>query len=205
VYQAWIKARGFRTKLFQCDNRTGKYNNSLFLGILRENGITYELSPPYRQHRNGVAERMIQTLNIKARSMMKDGNVRIRFWPEAIRTTCYLHRRSPTTSLSRNRSPDQALFGTITQIQHLRLFVYKAYKHIPPAQQTEKKFKSHSRMCMMLGYVHVTNLARQAPRRHHGRRAHPCHTVANPCLRRHGHRHPTRLGAASQPLPISRR
>jgi len=51
----------------------------------------------------------------------------------------------------------------------------------------------------------ATNLARQAPRHHRGRRTHPCHTVANPCLRRHGHHHPTCLGAASQPLPISHR
>jgi len=65
-YQAWIKARGFGIKRFRCDSGTGKYNNSLFLGILRENGITYEPSPPYTQHKNGVAERMIRTLNTKA-------------------------------------------------------------------------------------------------------------------------------------------
>jgi len=100
MYQAWVKTRGFQIKWFRCDNGSREYNNSLFLGILRESGITYEPSPPYTQHKNGVAERMIRTLNTKARSMMKDGNVPIRFWPEAIRTACYLHQRSPTSSLS---------------------------------------------------------------------------------------------------------
>ena len=156
TYQAWVKTRGFRIKQFRCDNGSGEYNNSLFLGILRESGITYEPSPPYTQHKNGVAERMIRTLNTKARSMMRDGNVPIRFWPEAIRTACYLHRRSPTSSLSENRSPHEALFGTVPQIKHLRRFGCKVYKHVPPAQRPEKKFGSRSNICMMLGYVHDT-------------------------------------------------
>ena len=156
VYQAWVKVRGFQIKWFRCDNGSGEYNNSLFLGILGENGITYEPSPPYTQPKNGVAERMIRTLNTKARSMMQDGNVPIRFWPEAVRTACYLHRRSPTSSLSGNRSPYEALFGTVPQIKHLRRFGCKVFKHIPPAQRTEKKFGSRSNICMMLGYVHDT-------------------------------------------------
>jgi len=156
VYLAWVKARGFQIKRFRCDNGSGEYNNSRFLGILGESGITYEPSPPYTQHKNGVAERMIRTLNTKARSMMQDADVPIRFWPEAVRTACYLHRRSPTSSLSGNRSPYEALFGTVPQIKHLRRFGCKVFKHIPPAQRTEKKFGSRSNTCMMLGYVHDT-------------------------------------------------
>jgi len=156
AYQAWVRARGFQIKRFRCDNGSGEYNNSRFLGILEESGITYEPSPPYTQHKNGVAERMIRTLNTKARSMMQDGNVPIRFWPEAIRTACYLHRRSPTSSLSGNRSPYEALFGTVPQIKHLRRFGCKVFKHIPRAQRTEKKFGNRSNICMMLGYVHDT-------------------------------------------------
>ena len=99
---------------------------------------------------------MIWTLNAKARSMMLDANVPIVFWPEAIRTACYLHRRSPTSSLTDNRSPYEALYGTTPKIGHLRRFGCRAYKHIPPAQRTEKKFGNCSSMCMMLGYVHNT-------------------------------------------------
>jgi hypothetical protein len=156
IYHAWIKARGFQIKRFRCDNGSGEYNNAIFLGILGENGITYEPSPPYTQHKNGVAEQMIRTLNTKARSMMQDANVPIQFWPEAIRTACYLHRRSPTSSLSGNRSPHEALFGAIPQIEHLRRFGCRVFKHVPPAQRTEKKFGSRSTRCMLLGYVHDT-------------------------------------------------
>jgi hypothetical protein len=88
--------------------------------------------------------------------MMQDAHVRIRFWPEAVRTACYLYRRSPTSSLSGNCSPYEALFGTVPQIKHLRRFGCKVFKHIPAAQRTEKKFGSRSNICMMLGYVHDT-------------------------------------------------
>ena len=155
-YQAWVEAWGFRIKRFRCDNGSGDYNNSVFLALLGEKGISYEPAPPYTQHKNGVAERMIRTLNSKARSMMWEANVPSKFWPEAIRTACYLHRRSPTMSLSGNRSPFEALFGTVPPIEHLRRFKCHVFKHIPPAQRNEKKFGSRSNPSMTLGYVHNT-------------------------------------------------
>jgi len=155
-YQAWVETQGFHIKRFRSDNGSGEYNNSIFLGLQGEKGITFEPSPPYTQHKNGTAERMIRTLNAKVRSMMLDANVPIIFWPEAIRTACYLHRGSPTSSLTDNRSPYEALYGTIPKIGHLRRFGCRAYKHIPAAQRTEKKFGNRSSICMMLGYVHNT-------------------------------------------------
>jgi len=155
-YQAWVETQGYRIKRFCSDNGSGEYSNSVFLGLLGEKGITFEPSPPYTQLKNGTAEQMIRTLNTKARSMMWNANVPIKFWPEAIRTACYLHRRSPTSSLSGNRSPYEALYGTTPPIAHLRRFGCRAYKHIPPAQRSEKKFGNRSSVCMMLRYVHNT-------------------------------------------------
>jgi len=155
-YQAWVETQGFHIKRFRSKNGSGEYNNSIFLCLLGEKGITFEPSPPYTQHKNGMAEWMIRTPNAKARSMMLDANVPIIFWPEAIRTACYLHQRSPTSSLTDNRSPYEALYGTIPKIGHLRRFGCRVYKHISFAQRTEKKFRNRSSMCMMLGYVHNT-------------------------------------------------
>jgi len=155
-FQAWVEIQGFHIKRFRSDNGSGEYSNSVFLGQLGEKGITFEPSPPYTQHKNGTAARMIRSLNAKARSMMLDANVPKIFWPEAIRTACYLHRRSPTSSLTDNWSPYLALYGTILKIGHLRRFGCRAYTHIPPVQRTEKKFGNRYGMCMMLGYVHNT-------------------------------------------------
>ena len=155
-YQVWVETQGFHIKRVRSDNGSGEYSNSVFLRLLGEKGITFETSPPYTQHKNGTAERMIRTLNTKARSMMWDTNVPTKFWPEAMRIACYLHRRSPTSSLSGNRSPYKALYGTIPKIGHLRRFGCWVYKQIPPAQRTEKKFGSRSSVCMVLGYVDNT-------------------------------------------------
>jgi len=55
-YQAWVETQGFHIKRFQSDNGSGEYNNSIFLGLLGEKGITFEPSPLYTQHKNGTAE-----------------------------------------------------------------------------------------------------------------------------------------------------
>ena len=58
-YQAWVETQGFHIKCFRSDNGSGEYNNFIFLRLLGEKGITFEPSPPYTQHKNGMAERMI--------------------------------------------------------------------------------------------------------------------------------------------------
>ena len=64
-YHALVETQGFHIKRFRSDNGSGEYNNSIFLGLLGEKGITFEPSPPYTQHKNGTAVRMIRTLNAK--------------------------------------------------------------------------------------------------------------------------------------------
>jgi transposase InsO family protein len=78
-YLVWVETQGFHIKRFRSDNGSGEYNNSEFLELLGEKGITFEPSLLYTQHKNGTAERMIRTLNTKARSMMWDTNVPIKF------------------------------------------------------------------------------------------------------------------------------
>jgi hypothetical protein len=127
---AAVETQGYRVKRFRCDNGTGEY---AFLDILVKSGISFEPSPP---HKNGVAERMIRTLDTKARSMML---VPMKFWGEAIRTACYLHRISHTTSLD-HKSPYEMPTGSKPKIYHLRRFGCTVYKHIPKAQRLEKNF-----------------------------------------------------------------
>ena len=128
--------------------------NSFFRGILRVSGISYELSPPYTQHKNRVSERMIRTISTKARSLLLDSRLEDVFWAEAVNTAIYLHSRSPSSSLN-NQTSYEVLTGQKPELQHLRRFGSTAYKLIP-AEQRNGKFSSHSRRCLMLGYVHQT-------------------------------------------------
>ena len=104
----------FKVQRFRCHNGMGEYDNNLFRELLANRGIIFEPSPPYTQNMNGVSERMIQTLNTRARSMMIDANIPIAFWAEMINTASYLQQRSPTTAL-KNRTPFEILHQAVAQ------------------------------------------------------------------------------------------
>jgi hypothetical protein len=68
---------GYPIRRFGYNNGQGEDNNQLCRGILTSSGISFELSPPYTQHKNGVSERMIATITTKARAMMIDSSWKI--------------------------------------------------------------------------------------------------------------------------------
>lgn len=77
-------------------------NGGEFKGLekdLKDNGITWEPSPPYTQHANGVSERMIRTLNTKVRALLLDARCPDMFWGEALHSACEIQRRLPQPKL----------------------------------------------------------------------------------------------------------
>jgi len=96
----------YKVKRFQCDNGCGEYDNKTFRQVLAARGTIYTPCPPYAQHKNGVAERMIQTITEKARSMMIDSQAPLVFWGEAVNTAVYLHQRTPNEDLTKRDDRD---------------------------------------------------------------------------------------------------
>ena len=74
-FKAWVTAQGYKIRRFRSDNGRGEYSNKTFQKILGDSGISFEPAPPYTQHKNGVSEHMIRTLNTKARSMLLDAGL----------------------------------------------------------------------------------------------------------------------------------
>ena len=107
-FKARIESLDYTIKWFRCDNGQGEYDNTLFRRILAGSSISFEPSPPYTQHKNGVAEQMIGTLTEKARAMILDSQAPKQFWVEAIRTARYLHARTPSRALD-GKSPYEML------------------------------------------------------------------------------------------------
>ena len=140
---------------FRCDNGRGEYDNNLFRGILRVCGISFEPSPPYTQHKNGVSERMIRTIVTKARAMLLDSQLGEEFWAEAVNTAVYLHCRSPSNA-NQGLTPYEILYNQKPELAHLRRFGCIAYKLIPDAQR-RGKFAERAKKCGFLGYVHGTS------------------------------------------------
>mmetsp|Transcript_43251 Transcript_43251/g.122517 ORF Transcript_43251/g.122517 Transcript_43251/m.122517 type:complete len:135 (+) Transcript_43251:669-1073(+) len=69
-------------------------------------GIAKSFSVPHVHEQNGVAERMIQTLNNTATSMLATANLPGGFWPWAVQTAAYVRNRCPPLcgSMSEPRS-----------------------------------------------------------------------------------------------------
>jgi transposase InsO family protein len=165
AYQAQAKARGYDIQRFRCDNGRGEYDNAFFRSILRISGISFEPSPPYSQHKNGVSERMIGVVTEKARAMMIDSQAPLEFWGEAVMSAAYLHRRTPSRALG-GKTPWEMLHSHLKKkngdaepvgpppIHHLRRFGCLAHKRIPEEQRTDKKLGDRSKHAMMVGYVH---------------------------------------------------
>jgi hypothetical protein len=151
-FKAKIDIQGYRIKEFRCDNGMGEYSNHAFLDELGKARISFEPSLSFTQRKNGVSERMIRTLNSKARAMLLDTRLPSNFCAESINTACYLHQRTPSSSVN-GLSPYEMLNGTEPKLHHLKRFGCLVYKHVPKEQQ-DKKFGSRSKPCMILGYVH---------------------------------------------------
>ena len=84
---------------------------------------------------NGVSERMIQTINTKARCPLMDAGLPARFWAEAVKTAVYIHRRTPTASLNDHKTPFEALYGTKPFLHHMRRFGCIVCRHLPKEQR----------------------------------------------------------------------
>ena len=130
---------------FRCDNGKGEYDNSLFDGILKVLGISFEPSPPYTQHKNGVSEMMIRNIVTKARAMILDSRLSDEFCAQAVNTAVYLHARSPSRSVDGLTSYEM-LFGHKLELGHLRRFGCIAYKLIPDVQR-KGKFAEQAKRC----------------------------------------------------------
>lgn len=52
-YWAWVLSQGYTITRIRSDNG-GEYMNALLLAFFDKRGITFEPSPPYSQHKNGV-------------------------------------------------------------------------------------------------------------------------------------------------------
>ena len=64
------------------------------------NGVKLQTSPPYHHASNVLAERGIQTIMNKTRTIMAQNKSPDCYWEEAVDTAAYLVNRTPVRKLS---------------------------------------------------------------------------------------------------------
>ena len=134
--------------LFRSDNE-GEYTSNEFKSYCSEKGIRHEKTVPSTPQKNGVAERMNNTIVEKVRYMLRMTNMPKSFWCEVVQTTCYLINRSPSVPLEFD-IPERVWTGKDVSYSHLKVFGCKAFVHMPKEQRS--KLDSKSTSCIFVGY-----------------------------------------------------
>jgi transposase InsO family protein len=151
--ERWIlkmKAMGMRVEALRRDGGR-EFGSNRFRQWLRNRGIRMKDSAPYTPEQNGLAEKSVDLVCTKARSMLLAIDLPERLWGKAVVTATYLLNRSPLRVLKKKMTPYEAFYGKRPQIQHLRVFGSAAYSRIPNAR-ANGKMTPRGRKLRFMGY-----------------------------------------------------
>lgn len=133
IFQAYIAMTehqtGHKLKQFTLD-RGGEFVNSLLGTYLKDLGIILHLTAGLTPEQNGVAERSNRTISTKARCMLIESCMPIRFWYQACNSAVFLMNRTVTVLLSGNRTPFEVWNFRKPSVDHLRIFGCQVYQLI---------------------------------------------------------------------------
>lgn len=132
----------------------GEYTSNEFKQFCKEKGVQISYTVAYTPEMNSISERLNQTLQGKARSMLLASGLDHKFWNEAILTANYLKNRASTNAVGRqftNKTPAEIWFGCKPDLSHLRIFGSECFNHIP--QNNRSKLDARSTKCLMIGYA----------------------------------------------------
>ncbi|GAA0149903.1 hypothetical protein LIER_08960 [Lithospermum erythrorhizon] len=104
-----------------------EFENLKFDDYCKQEGIKHEFSAPITPQQNGIVERKNRTIQEMARVMLHAKKVPLKFWVEAVNTSCHIHNRitmrpgsnSTTYEIWRGRKPNVQyfhIFGSICYI-----------------------------------------------------------------------------------------
>lgn len=89
----------------------------------------------YTPEQNGTAERMNRTIVEKARCMLFDANLSVKYWAEAVATAVYIINRSPSRSSPDCKCPQKIWTGHTVSLKHLMVFGTIAMVHVPKQKE----------------------------------------------------------------------
>lgn len=136
----------------------GEYMEKEFQAFLTEEGIIHITTPPYSPEMNGSAEVWNRVIVSTASAMLHTSELNLSFWGQAALCATYLLNRSPTKGLKLCRTPYQELNGRKPYVGNVRTWGYRAYAHIKKESKKRKKWDSHSRECILMGYYDSENV-----------------------------------------------
>lgn len=119
-----------------------------FIAYCENEGITRHFTAPYSPQQNGVVERRNRTVLEMARSFLKEKQLPLTLWGEAIRHSIYVLNRLPTRAVT-GMTPYEAWSGIKPEIGHIKIFGCLAHMKLPSVQTT--KLGDRSKLVINLG------------------------------------------------------
>ncbi|RDX87201.1 hypothetical protein CR513_31362, partial [Mucuna pruriens] len=107
-----------------------KHFKALVERQLGKKGEIHEKPPPKTPQLNGLAEKMNRTLIERVRCMLSEVRLPKHFWGETLCTTVHVINLIPVVALN-TEVLDKIWFVKDVKYDHLRVFSYKAFMHVP--------------------------------------------------------------------------
>ncbi|GBN69512.1 Retrovirus-related Pol polyprotein from transposon TNT 1-94, partial [Araneus ventricosus] len=137
-----------RIKKLRTDNGLEFVNEQLDT-YLSNSGIFHEKTIPYNSESNGKAERANSILLEKARSLLYESELPLKFWAEAINFSTRVSNVIPRKG--KEKIPLETWIGKKPKLNYLEKFGCVAYFHVPKVMRN--KFDIPGRRGIMLGYA----------------------------------------------------
>ncbi|GFW98417.1 retrovirus-related Pol polyprotein from transposon TNT 1-94 [Trichonephila clavipes] len=137
-----------RIKKIRTDNGLEFVNEQLDT-YLANSGIFHEKTIPYNSESNGKAERANRVLLERARSLLYESKLPLKFWAEAI--NCSTQVSNVTPRKGKEKIPLEIWTGNKPKLNYLKKFGCVAYFQVPKVLRN--KFEVPGRRGIMLGYA----------------------------------------------------
>ena len=139
--------KGLKLKCIRSD-RGGEFTSDEFKEVCDKSGIKKQLTAPYTSQQNGVVERKNRTIMGLVRSMLKEKELPLELWGEAVSTCVYVLNRSSTKGV-KGKTPYEKWNKTKPSVSHLRIF-----GSMPFVKTTGRlsKLEERSKCMLFMGY-----------------------------------------------------
>lgn len=138
---------GRKIKKIRSDCGT-EFKSQEFRNFCAMNNILQEFSTVGCPAQNGAAERCVQTVMTKLRTLLKDGNLPKSIWPEVIQTACDIINATPHSATK--AQPSVLFHGKMWNIMKMRRVGCVAYHWILKEQRS--KLDNSAKKMIFVGY-----------------------------------------------------